>query len=63
MLFLMGMDHEILGNTDLETIIADFVCKKCVVMKRKITGKQPAATELTRRDHSTDTRLHYHYME
>jgi len=25
----------------------------------KLTGKQPAATELTRRDHSTDIRLHY----
>jgi len=26
----------------------------------KPTGKQPAAMVLTRRDHSTDTRLHYH---
>jgi len=32
MLLLMIMNHEILGNTDLETI-NDFVCKKCGVMK------------------------------
>jgi len=27
----------------------------------ELTAKQPAATELPRRGHSTDTRLHYHY--
>ena len=27
----------------------------------ELTGKQSAAIELTRRDHSTDIRLHYHY--
>ena len=33
MLSLMSMKHEILGDTDLETIINDFACKKCGVMK------------------------------
>ena len=28
----------------------------------ELTGKQPAAIELSRRVHSTDTRLHYHYI-
>jgi len=32
-----------------------------VIRGIKLTGKQPAAIELTRRDHSTDTRLNYHY--
>jgi len=27
-----------------------------------LTGKQPAATELNQRDHSTDTKLHNHYI-
>jgi len=27
------MEHEILGDTDLETIINDFACNKCGVMK------------------------------
>jgi len=26
------MEHEILGDTDLETITNDFACKKCDVM-------------------------------
>jgi len=29
----MSMEHEILGDTDLETIINDFACKKCGVME------------------------------
>jgi len=33
MLSLMSMEHEILGDTDLETTINDFVCNKCGVMK------------------------------
>jgi len=28
----------------------------------KLTGKQPAVIELSRRVHSTDTRLHYYYI-
>ena len=32
-LSLMSMEHEILGDTDLETIINDFACKKCGVME------------------------------
>jgi len=31
-----------------------------VIRGIKLTGKQPATTEVTRWDHSTDTRLHYH---
>jgi len=30
-----------------------------VIRGIKLKGKQPAAMELTRRDHSADTRLHY----
>jgi len=33
MLSQMSMEHEILGDTDLETIINDFACNKCGVMK------------------------------
>jgi len=34
MLSQMSMEHEILGDTDQqETIINDFVCKKCGVFK------------------------------
>jgi len=29
----MSMEHEILEDTDLETIIDDFVCKKSVIIK------------------------------
>jgi len=34
MLCLMSTEHEILGGTDLETIINDFVWKKCGIIKR-----------------------------
>jgi len=27
-----------------------------------LAGKQPAAKDIIRRDHSTHTRLHYHYV-
>jgi len=33
MLSQMSTEHEILGDTEQETIINDFVCKKCGVMK------------------------------
>jgi len=33
MLRLMSMEHEILEDTDLETIINDFVCKKSSIIK------------------------------
>ena len=33
--------------------------RKMVIWGVKLAGKQPAAIELTQRDHSTDTRLHY----
>jgi len=33
-----------------------------VIRGTKPTGKQPAAIELSRRDQSSDTRLHYHYI-
>jgi len=33
MLSLMSMEQEILGDMDLETIINDFMSKKCGVMK------------------------------
>jgi len=33
MLSQMSIEHEILGDTDQETIINNFVCKKCGVMK------------------------------
>jgi len=36
MLSQMSMEHEILGDTDLETIINDFACNKCGVMKHFI---------------------------
>jgi len=38
-------------------------CKRKMVIRGiKLTGKQPAVIELTRRNHSTDARLHYHYI-
>ena len=33
MLSLMSTEHEILGDTDPETMINDFACNKCGVMK------------------------------
>jgi len=33
-----------------------------VIRGIKLTGKQLAAIELTRRNHCTDTRLHWHYI-
>ena len=33
--------------------------RKMVIWGVELAGKQPAAIELTQRDHSTDTRLHY----
>ena len=36
--------------------------QEIVIREIKLRGKQPAAIELTRRDHSTDTRLHNHYI-
>jgi len=33
-----------------------------VIRGIKLTGNQPVATELTRQDHSTHTRLHYYYF-
>ena len=39
MLSVMSMKHEILGDTDLETIINDFACKKFGVMKLFVVEK------------------------
>jgi len=36
--------------------------RKMVIRGIKLTGKQPAATELTQRDHFTNTRLQCHYI-
>jgi len=37
--------------------------RKMAIRGIKLTGKQPAAPELPRRVHSTDIRLHYHYIQ
>ena len=54
MLSLISMEHEILGDTDLETIVNDFVCKKFGVMKlfatdffSKSTLKETRATSIS----------------
>jgi len=36
--------------------------KNMVIRSTELTGEQPAAIELTRRDHSIDTGLHYHFI-
>jgi len=33
-----------------------------VIRGIKLTGKQPAAIVITRRDHTIDARLHHHYL-
>jgi len=53
MLSPMSMEHEILGDTDLETIIKDFECKKCDAMKYLVVDFLQKALI----DRATETRV------